>query len=140
MDARDSGNQVTLTFAGDRPLREVLIEALTACRRLALEAADEARANIMIEELLINIFEHGGLTPDGAVRMSLGRAADSLRVEIYDTGRPFDPSSTPRDAPMPDRGGGAGLNIVRAWADLRSYEAGPSLNRLVLWIPLRRGI
>jgi anti-sigma regulatory factor (Ser/Thr protein kinase) len=136
MDACDSGRQVSLQFSGGQPLRAVLVDALAALARLELDADIQARAAIIVEELLANLFEHGGLGPGGTIRLELGRKADSLRLTLCDTGPAFDPRLAVSDAPVPERGGGAGLRIVQTWAEILSYEPGPPLNRLLLRIPL----
>lgn len=136
MDARDSGRQVSLDFSGVQPLRAVLAEALDALARLELDADTHARAAVIVEELLVNLFEHGGLGPAGVIRLEFDRSADSLRLQLCDTGRTFDPRLAANGAPIPKRGGGAGLQIVRSWAEILSYEPGPPLNRLLLRISL----
>jgi anti-sigma regulatory factor (Ser/Thr protein kinase) len=136
MDARDSGRQVSLDFSGDQPLRAVLAEAFDALTRLDLDADTQARAAVIVEELLANLFDHGGLGPAGVIRLEFDRGADSLRLQLCDTGRTFDSRRAPARSAVPERGGGAGLRIVRNWAEILSYEPGPPFNRLLLRIPL----
>src|SRR5689334_18093705 len=82
MDARDSGRQVSLDFSGDQPLRAVLAEAFDALTRLDLDADTQARAAVIVEELLANLFDHGGLGPAGVIRLEFDRGADSLRLQL----------------------------------------------------------
>jgi len=135
MVARDLGRHLSLSFSGDRPLRTVLEGTLAACRRLALAEKDEARLCVIVEELLVNLYEHGGIEPGGMVRLALRRSPGSMHLVLEDSGCAFDPRLAPGDLDIPERGGGARLNIVRQWAERLSYAAGPPLNRLELWIP-----
>lgn len=137
MAARDS-TPVTLRFAPPLVLREVLAQAIEACRGLHLQPPDEGRLAIVIEELLANSFEHGGLGADGKLEIALERGPGAVQVTICDNGQAFDPLSAPQCGKVPERGGGAGLTIVRRWADILSYEPGPPLNRLTLALPLSR--
>ena len=50
-------------------------------------------------------------------------------------GTPFDPRETQADRPIPDRGGGAGLALVRAWSRIESSQSVGDRNRLQLLIP-----
>ena len=135
MKGGDSGPAVELSFCGRQTLREMLAAALPACRALALPADDAARLSILVEELLANIVEHGGLAADGTIRLSVHREERGLRLVLRDSGQPFDPRDASLDADVPERGGGAGLDIVRRWAAILSYRPGPPLNRLELRIP-----
>ncbi|MFD1611780.1 ATP-binding protein [Sphingomonas tabacisoli] len=138
MAARDSA-PVTLRFAPPLVLREVLALTIEACRQLPLQPFDEGRLAIVVEELLANLFEHGGLGANGRLELSLELRPDSVHVMIYDSARAFDPADAPEHGKMPERGGGAGLAIVRRWANILSYEPGPPLNRLILALPLSSG-
>lgn len=135
MAARDSA-PVTLRFAPPLVLRQVLARAIEACRDLRLPPSDAGRLAIVIEELFANLFEHGGLGADGRLDLSLELRPEAMHVTICDSGRAFDPTSVAERGDAPERGGGAGLAIVRRWADILSYEPGPPLNRLILTLPL----
>ncbi len=95
-----------------------------------------ARFCIVIEELIANLYEHGGLTSDDKVELSLGREPDGIRIVIADPGKPFDPRSAVPKRERPERGGGAGIDIVRAWAQFVDYEVTSGGNRLELLLPL----
>ncbi len=82
--------------------------------------------NLAVEELVMNIIEHGH---DGGLHefeVSFNSEPDRLTVEITDDGRPFDPT---REAPAPDLDspletrttGGLGLHLVRSIVDEISY-------------------
>jgi anti-sigma regulatory factor (Ser/Thr protein kinase) len=100
-------------------------------------ADDElARLCIVIEELVANLFDHGGVTEDDEVELSLLCEPEGIRVSIVDSGTPFDPWATPRRVERRERGGGAGIDIVRAWAHFISYAPSPGANRLEFLLPV----
>ena len=100
-------------------------------------ADDElARLCIVIEELVANLYDHGGVTERDEVELSLISDPEGIRVIIVDPGVPFDPWEMPQRADMPDRGGGAGIGIIRAWAQSIDYRATDLGNRLELLLPL----
>jgi anti-sigma regulatory factor (Ser/Thr protein kinase) len=94
-----------------------------------------ARLCIVIEELVANLYDHGGLTEDDNVDLSLAREPDGIRIIISDPGKPFDPRSAVSKRDGPDRGGGAGLDIVRSWTRVVDYAVTPQGNRLELVLP-----
>lgn len=95
-----------------------------------------ARLSIVIEELVANLYDHGGVGPDDEVRLELASEDAGLRIVIVDPGTPFDPRQPPKRINRPERGGGAGIDIVQAWTHLVSYEATDEGNRLELILPV----
>jgi serine/threonine-protein kinase RsbW len=94
-----------------------------------------ARLAIVVEELVANIFDHGGLKPDECVEMSLSRLGREVSLTLEDRGNAFDP----RQPPLPNvetAGAGAGLGLINAWTRILSYESAGEVNRLELIIPL----
>ena len=87
-----------------------MVRAIRAARRFAAgcgvaEAAVD-RLCLVVDEWLTNVVEHG---------------------------RPFDPRAAAAfEGPNPDRGGGAGLELVRAWSQIADYRRRRGRNRLVL--------
>ena len=69
----------------------------------------------------------------------MGFASDPLgiRVTIVDPGQPFDPWEMSRKVERPDRGGGAGIEIVRASAQFVDYDVTDQSNTLQLLLPVR---
>ena len=131
MTPRDSA-AIELRFSGGQPLADVLRAALAEGERLQLAGAAAARFNIVLEELLANLFEHGGLGAEGRVELSIARRGEQVELQLFDTGAPFDPRRATRAMAIPERGGGAGLDIVSRWTEFLSYTPGPPLNSLVL--------
>jgi serine/threonine-protein kinase RsbW len=95
-----------------------------------------ARFCIVVEELVANLYEHGGLTSEDQVELDLGREPDGIRITIADPGKPFDPRSATPKRGRPDRGGGAGIDIVRSWAQFVDYTVTMEGNRLELMLPI----
>ncbi|HET9334822.1 MAG TPA: ATP-binding protein [Sphingomicrobium sp.] len=137
MSPRES-NPASLTrrFRG----RETIVDAIEAARgfgrSLGLADEDLARLCIIVEELVANLYDHGGLAEQDEVELTLAGETAGIRVTMVDPGFPFDPW-TEAGSTQPERGGGAGLALVHAWAEILSYDAAGTGNRLELFLPLR---
>lgn len=97
------------------------------------------RAELVIEEVVMNIITHG--RPGGAdmVRLQASCAEDAVHLTVEDNGAAFDTRTTPpRPLPTSLDGewvGGFGLRIIHANADGLTYERTPdAFNRLCLRI------
>jgi len=77
------------------------------------ERHDDAR--LLVSELATNSIRHARLERGGWVRLTACVEEGSLRVEITDSGRGFEPA-VPKDAD-PELGSGRGLFLVDALAD-----------------------
>ena len=96
-----------------------------------------ARLCIIVEELVANLYDHGGLTDEDEVELSFASEPAGIGVTIIDPGDPFDPWTAPRNAERPERGGGVGIDIIRAWAQPVDYRVTAEGNRLELLLPVR---
>ena len=116
-------------------------DAADATRAFAVEngiaGGDLSRLCVIVEELFANLTEHGGVGPDDFVDLALSTDSNGVRIVIVDPGRPFDPRVARPGHRRPDRGGGAGIDIVRSWATHIDYRSFAGRNRLALLIPLR---
>ena len=114
-------------------------DAVASARRYALDKelgpSDCARLCIIVEELLTNLLEHGGLTHP-QIAIEFDRFDGAIRLIIEDNGSPFDPRSAIPDNAIPDRGGNAGLRLVQSWSEIMSYESSGGQNRLELLLEL----
>jgi serine/threonine-protein kinase RsbW len=90
---------------------------------------------IVVEEWVANIVEHGGVAADGVIRLRLERCDGSVRIEVSDPGAPFDPREAEIDGPNLERGGGAGLALLRAWTSIELYAFREGRNEAVLRLP-----
>jgi anti-sigma regulatory factor (Ser/Thr protein kinase) len=137
MGARDSDlDRLTRRVRG----RDAVTLASDAARTFGsaqwLGEDELARLCIVIEELVANLYDHGGLGEDDEVELTLSSEPDGIGVTLVDPGAPFDPWEAPRPVETPERGGGAGIGIVRAWAELVDYRVTEQGNRLELLLPL----
>ena len=102
-----------------------------------LSQADSARLAVVVEELANNLYEHGGVEEGDRCEIELVCRPGELELKLTDPGRPFDPRGHDGDGDIPDRGGGAGLNLVRAWASEIDYASSGGMNRLTVHLPIR---
>jgi serine/threonine-protein kinase RsbW len=138
MARRDSElDRLTCRFGG----RSAIALAAGAAHRFGeaqrLSESDLARLCIVIEELVSNLYDHGGMAEADEVELTLVSEPDGIGVVLVDTGVPFDPWQAPMPTETPDRGGGAGIGLVRAWAQFVDYRTTDRGNRLELLLPLR---
>lgn len=122
---------------GDTAVAQAADAARTFGQSQWLADDELARLCVVVEELVANLYDHGGLTDADEVELGFVAEPDGVRVSIVDPGIAFDPwTSVPRND-RPDRGGGAGIDIVRAWTQLLSYDSSDGRNRLELLLPIR---
>jgi anti-sigma regulatory factor (Ser/Thr protein kinase) len=95
-----------------------------------------ARLCVVVEELVANLYDHGGMTEKDEVLLDFAVEPEGIRVSIEDSGVSFDPWRAPRKTDPPDRGGNVGIDIVRAWASYISYSPSPEGNRLEFLLPV----
>ena len=99
------------------------------------------KVNLVLEELGINIMKNGYDYGLHDFEIVLTSEPDTLKVEVIDDGRPFDPLN---DAPIPDLEsslddrpvGGLGIYLVRSMVDRMHYRRTGDQNRLTLEINL----
>jgi anti-sigma regulatory factor (Ser/Thr protein kinase) len=101
-----------------------------------LSADELARLCVVVEELVANLYDHGGMTEKDEVVLDFTVEPDGIRVSIEDSGVAFDPWQAPRKPDAPERGGNVGIDIVRAWASYLSYSPSPQGNRLEFLLPV----
>lgn len=101
-------------------------------RDAALAPSDGDRLAIIVEEWVANLMEHGEQPPAGRIGLRLARDGDRVRLTFTDAGKPFDPRAAGFEGPNLERGGGAGLELVRAWSRIAAYGRRAGRNRLVL--------
>jgi anti-sigma regulatory factor (Ser/Thr protein kinase) len=95
-----------------------------------------ARLCIIVEELVVNLVEHAGLAPPDQLVLDMAWDGRDVTMVLTDPGPPFDPRVAPPPGDLPpERGGGAGLAMVQAWAHIESYVRFGGINRLTLRLP-----
>ena len=97
------------------------------------------KVNLVLEELGLNILTHGGKGSERRpeIEIVLTSEEDSLTIEVWDDGQPFDPLE---DAPDPNVGagiedrkiGGLGIHLVRTLMDDLYYQRDDGKNRLTM--------
>ncbi|WP_068072800.1 ATP-binding protein [Novosphingobium lentum] len=126
--------------AGDDP-GATLYPALVATHQFAavrkLDAAMTSRLAIIVEEVATNVIDHAAPDRDVTLTLHLGHGSDGLPdglvITLEDDSAAFDPRTVePHALPNPDRGGGVGLALVKAWSDIVAYDSAGGINRLVL--------
>jgi anti-sigma regulatory factor (Ser/Thr protein kinase) len=135
--ARESNPvKLRVRLSGLDAIHDALIAAHSFAERAALDGADASRLAIVVEELVTNLYDHGGLSDADEFEVDLVLNSADVIVTITDPGRPFDARRIADDVRLPDRGGGAGLRLVRSWASTIDYRRIDGRNRLVVWLPL----
>ena len=126
-----------LSLSGPAAVREATEAARLFAESAAIDPDDVSRVVIVVEELVANLYDHGGLQSGDEFAIQISLTDTEVTVVLFDPGRPFDPRVARLDEETPQRGGGAGLKLVRIWASHLDYEAGEDLNRLTLRLPRR---
>jgi anti-sigma regulatory factor (Ser/Thr protein kinase) len=135
VDKRESDPPGALyQLAGTTAVRGACEAARAFADAAGLDEGDAGRLCIVAEELVTNVIDHGGATH---AQLAFALVGGNVRIELTDSGKPFDPRTTP-DPVRTERGGGAGLAIVRTWAQMLSYQSAAGSNRLTLVMALRR--
>ena len=98
--------------------------------RLADDTAD--RLAIVVEEWVTNIAEHSGAPPGSAIVLKLQQVGLGVRLTVTDAGVAFDPRTAEDKGPNLERGGGAGIALIRAWSEIEDYQRLSGRNRLVI--------
>ena len=94
-----------------------------------------SRLAIIVEELVTNLYDHAGLTPNDIFEFELSATDANISLIIIDRGTAFDPKVSPLAEEIPARGGGAGLRLLRQWASRTDYESCATHNRLLVLLP-----
>jgi len=121
---------------GNEAIRQASVAAQAFGEVQLLNPDELARLCIVVEELVANLYDHGGLGPLDEVVLSMSRDQGGIGVSISDPGAPFDPWTALPKTDRPERGGGVGIEIVRAWALFTSYDTSPHGNRLEFLLPI----
>jgi serine/threonine-protein kinase RsbW len=113
-----------------------VVRAIAFARRFAQAAAlpDAAadRLTLLVEEWVANIVEHGAPDPRSLIVVRLEKAGGRVRLAFSDAGIAFDPRTVEDEGPNLERGGGAGIALIRGWSDIEAYARRGGRNRLTL--------
>ena len=133
MEPRDSKSaSVTIRCSGADAVHAMVVAAQDFCLERGLEAAQGARLVIIVEELVTNLVEHGGVSAEGLIELQLVDEAGAIGIALSDSGVVHDPRAAGSGGEIPERGGGAGLDLIRAWAEIVDYRSQGGQNRVLL--------
>lgn len=103
-------------------LDRVAAYALELAARAGLGERDRYRLRLIVDELVTNVATHAAAGPaPRPIRLTGSAAPGSVRLEISDHERPFDPVRHPAGEHS-DQLGGFGLVLVRQAADGLEYR------------------
>ena len=105
-----------------------------------LTPSSAAKLAIIVEELVFNLVEHGQVGESGEIELLLGHDADGVTIVLRDTGVAFDLRTAESEEAIPERGGGAGIDLIRAWAEVLDYRSEAGRNRLDLRMSTKPGV
>ena len=126
-----------MRLQGSQAIAEATAAARLFGRQQRLIDAEVTRLCIVVEELVANLYDHGGVTGEDEVLLVLARDADGIRVSLTDPGAPFDPWSAPQEPNRLNPGGGAGIRLIRAWSERIRYRSSEEGNCLEILLPIR---
>lgn len=128
----NSGNPITASFSLAADAAAVGA-ALAAARGFAdaagLAPGPARRLAIIVEELVANLVDHADLGADDSIELALVRRPGHVVLVLGDPAAPFDPRLAPLPTDLPPHGG-AGLALVRAFAQAIDYGRSNGRNRL----------
>ena len=136
MGRESKSEQARHRLSGTNAVHDATRAAQMFSRDAKLDERDRTRLSVIVEELVTNLYEHGGVTAAQSVELELLSTNEGVTLVLIDPGQAFDPLAAGADGDvMPERGGGAGLKLVRAWARNIDYRVLEGRNRLTLLLP-----
>jgi serine/threonine-protein kinase RsbW len=126
-----------LTLSGSTAIHDATAAARDFAESGGVDEADVSRLAVVVEELVMNLYDHGDVGPEDEITVDLSLTEVDLRLALTDFGQSFDPGSAD-NGDLPQRGGGAGLKLVRAWASQIRYQSADGRNQLVVHLPVHR--
>ena len=137
VDPRNASSSGIRSFLAATPA--AVGEAVRLARNFStgagLDSDAAARLAIVVEELVANLVDHGDLPEGTPIELEFSQQARGVILVLVDNGAPFDLRLAPEPGELPpERGGGAGLALVRAWAQVETYARVDDRNRLELWL------
>lgn len=132
--SESNSDGLSLHLQGAQAIRQAVDAARGFGTRHRLIGGQLTRLCIVVEELVANLYDHGGVTEQDVVDLAMALDPRGIRVAITDPGIPFDPWSVASTSER--RGGGAGLSLIRTWAEPISYRSTAIGNHLELMLPV----
>jgi len=124
-----------LSLSGPGAVHEATLAAREFAESAGIDQADVAHLAVVVEELVTNLYDHGGLGPTDSFEIRLAvRRADTIVVLIA-PGEPFDPRGAFASSGTGSRGGGAGLRLARSWSSQIDYQYADGQNHVAVLLP-----
>ncbi|WP_420861323.1 ATP-binding protein [Algirhabdus cladophorae] len=136
---KQSSFSVSVTLAPHLDQMQIVRDALDSLMRAnGISATATARMQIVLDELLSNVINHGfadlsAETTGDPISVSMRIKDAVFSLTIQDQGTPFDPTNSPKmDDKTRPRIGGRGLDMVRALTDSFSHHHDDGSNHTVV--------
>lgn len=118
---------------GPESIHRAVAQAQAFAEEHSLSPMLGAKLAVLVEEAVTNVYEHGAVEGSLSGWLDLYPDPAGICIILADNGRPFDPREADEiDAPNSERGGGAGLAMIRAWAEIADYRREDGFNLLEL--------
>lgn len=126
-----------LTIANDLKELHTLHKHIQSVeKKLALPKKTVMEINLVLDELITNIIEHGDQHNAHLIEVAFTIKGNVLTITVKDDGPQFDPTLCPvPDTTLPldkRKCGGLGIYLVRKFCDCCSYERSDNKNILTL--------
>lgn len=136
MDAGESNRgRKHLAVRGALAIRDAVAAARGFAGDAAIPQPEAAKLAIIVEELVANLYDHGGLSDDDLVEIELCADSDAVSLVLTAPGSPFHPGQPLAEGDIPARGGGAGLRFVQAWSVSIDHQHLDGKNRWAVMLP-----
>ena len=117
-------------------VHDAVVAARAFAERAGIDHAAGPRLAIVVEELVTNLYDHGGLRADDAFDLELSSNGAEVRFALSAPGPEFDPWLPVFGRKPSSTGAGAGLELVKAWSSLLEHDYANGRNRLALTLPI----
>lgn len=140
MGARDSKPSCSAwILRGPTAIREANEIVRLYSLEVGLVPDDQAKLSIVVEELMANLYDHGGVSSHDEVELTLSVGSRGIHLVLVDPGSPFDARKLLPRQRHATSGAGVGRDLVRSWTEFVDYRVEADRNRLELNFPFAMG-
>lgn len=116
----------SLKLVGDPLNLELLVSKLESlAEQWLLTPKQVFEINLVLEELCVNVRNHGGRAEETVIDITFEKAPDSMDITIVDNGKPYDPTQVMKvdtEQALEERSvGGLGVYLVGKYVDSMEY-------------------
>jgi serine/threonine-protein kinase RsbW len=134
----DNNSTLTATYflaLNQAAISEALWQAQSFAEKARCGENVRVKLAIIVEEVIANVVEHSACPPQSEIILAFARGDGEIIVNLSNGGIRFDPrlAEAPDEIP-PERGGGAGIALIRAWAKTIDWHYKDGRNHLRLVI------